>query len=276
MVTGPSIFDLSGADLDHWQRGEVVKHGKLNAPVDAINRMRRGVNPPRQIMRKGEAPVARAVTAEVTQKLVGIGVVPESGAMSVREVVPIVVDGQPIPGNMAFVGEPFAAYPDAGLPLEFFRWFAVDETNSDSLIGTLPFDAAKRGAFWYVRQPRVFAQRFTFAFMNAGSAGKSILMCDVPFGAPGERIAIARPEDLRQEESAHGEITFDQSAHVRQQRTVTSTDPNELHQITRTYIAGDSVLAIGPVNTGATFGDINVLWQAIDNRKWGDITGQVE
>ena len=55
-----SVFDQSIAELDRWSKGEPIKAAKLNAPVDAINRLVTGVAPPRQLSTSRPADTALA------------------------------------------------------------------------------------------------------------------------------------------------------------------------------------------------------------------------
>ncbi len=44
------LFDVSIRDLEQWSAGEPLDHDKLNEPVDAINQLLQGVQPPVQVV----------------------------------------------------------------------------------------------------------------------------------------------------------------------------------------------------------------------------------
>jgi len=68
-IVGESFFDIPVEKLQRWGPGEPLDHKKLNQPVDAIERMTRGVRLPRQV----NPPVVKVEAESWLGKIKNVG-----------------------------------------------------------------------------------------------------------------------------------------------------------------------------------------------------------
>lgn len=104
------VADLKAlAELRQWRSGERLDHRKLNAPVDALNRMNRGVAGARQ--KTFAAPPAPGQIVSVVLLSLPDGL---TGMMRVRRVQYATSPPSLLPPRYAWLDEPFTAFMEFG------------------------------------------------------------------------------------------------------------------------------------------------------------------
>ena len=267
-----SFFDTPIKDLEEWKSGDSLTKEHLNEPVHAINRMNsHAAAPPIQIIHGLQQRSAIVRSGAVADKSVVVVATEDADHLPqivVREVGPTFDgNGVPINGTLDFIGSAFPVFPEPPWSIDAFSPYIRPQVGLPIDAFTPMLTVVTRGLHQYVLWPKVKHIRVKFKSINGDFPG--VLFCE-DATVPPVSLLVATPEAFRGE-TQHGTTSFLNTWNTQSRIATPASSETENHKVTKEWIDGDIVDAIGPTTTGVWLGNLHVVWLAVDNRSWAEV-----